>query len=192
MLKRKVIVFNVLIVAVLFFLLSFQFNEWLSLTMPRHQLLQLPGMFVLGILLSYCFPDIKIKNISYGISGVIFIMASMIFWMLPRSVDLAVLHPSINRIMHVNMLIAGFLATAILKNTTLELKMFFLEMTVAMLLATGITLRAFDMLLCSSFTIEQQHETGLYLILIASALFVGTLVMFFRALNKGGKKVPVP
>lgn len=51
----------------------------------------------------------------------------------------------------------------------------------AMMLATGITLRSFDILLCSSFNISQQKETGLYLIIIGALLFVLTFIIFFKA-----------
>lgn len=111
-------------------------------------------------------------------------MASLIFWMLPRSVDESVIHPAFNRIMHFNMLVAGFSTIAIFRNMIFEIKIFFLGMTAAMLLATGITLRVFDMLLCSSFNIDQQKETGFYLIGIAVGLFIGTLIFLFKKLSK--------
>jgi len=184
MLKWKINIIVALIVFVLFYLLSYPLNNWLSLTMPRHQLLQLPAMFVLGITLGASFKKIIVKNISYSIAGIIFIMASLIFWMLPRSVDESVIHPAFNRIMHFNMLVAGFSTIAIFRNMIFEIKIFFLGMTAAMLLATGITLRVFDMLLCSSFNIDQQKETGFYLIGIAVGLFIGTLIFLFKKLSK--------
>ncbi|MBS1949095.1 MAG: hypothetical protein JST47_15140 [Bacteroidetes bacterium] len=183
MFKWKINLIAVLIVSLLFYLLSYPLNDWLSLTMPRHQLLQLPAMFLLGIILNACCPNFEVKNISYGIAGLIFIMASLIFWMLPRSVDESVIHPNFNRTMHFNMLVAGFLTIAILRNTIFEIKIVFLGMVSAMLLATGVALRVFDMLLCSSFTIDQQKETGLYFILIAVGSFTGTLLVLFKSLN---------
>jgi hypothetical protein len=156
--------------------------------MPRHQILQLPAMFILGIILAILFSKINIKNTSYGIAILIFILSSFIFWMLPRSVDLAIINPGFNRIMHVNMLIAGFLAVTVLRNIIFEAKIFFIGMMAAMLLATGITLRAYNLLLCSSFNIQQQKETGYYLIWIALALFAGTVFLLFKGLS--GKENP--
>jgi hypothetical protein len=51
----------------------------------------------------------------------------------------------------------------------------------AMMLATGISLRAFNILLCSSFNIYEQKETGFYLIIIGFLLFVLTFITFFKA-----------
>ena len=79
------------------------------------------------------------------------------------------------------MIIAGFLLMPVLRNIVFEIKILYLGMLSAMVLATGIALRAFDILLCSSFDIGQQKETGLYLIIIGFALFVLTFVAFFKA-----------
>lgn len=181
-------IISVIIVILIFSLISFPLNGWFSFTMPRHQILQLPAMFILGIILAISFSKISIKNTSYGITILIFILSSFIFWMLPRSVDLAIINPGFNRIMHVNMLIAGFLAMTVLRNIIFEAKIFFIGMMAAMLLATGITLRAYNLLLCSSFNIQQQKETGYYLIWIALALFAGTVFLLFKGLS--GKENP--
>ncbi|MBS1632923.1 MAG: hypothetical protein JST10_10165 [Bacteroidetes bacterium] len=183
MFKKKYHIIIALIVSALFYFLSFAWNDWLSLTMPRHQLLQLPSLFFLGIILSQSFPGIHSKETASGIGVLILVMASLVFWMLPRSVDLAVLHPGFNRVMHCNMLFAGFMTIIVFRKIAFEVKIIFLGMFSAMLLATGITLRVFDLLLCSSFTIEQQKETGLYLLIAASVLLITSYFIFFKGLS---------
>ena len=79
------------------------------------------------------------------------------------------------------MLFAGILLIPVLRNILFEIKILFLGMISAMMLATGITLRAFNILLCSSFDIGQQKETGFYLIIIGFLLFVLTFITFFKA-----------
>ena len=152
--------------------------------MPRHQIIQLPAMFGLGLILGIYFPRLNIKETSRGIAVLIFIMISFVFWMLPHSIDYAVINPTFNRIMHLNMLIAGILLMPVLRNSLFEIKILFLGMLSAMMLATGITLRAFDVLLCSSFDIGQQKETGLYLIVIGFILFIVTFIIFFKGLGE--------
>ena len=181
MYKRKKDLVVVLVVLLLFVLLSYPLNGWFCRTMPRHQIIQLPAMFVLGLIAGIYFSTINIKETSRGIAILIFIMASFIFWMLPHSIDKAVMIPAFNRVMHFNIIIAGFLLMPVLRNIVFEIKILFLGMLSAMVLATGIALRAFDILLCSSFDIGQQKETGLYLIIIGFALFVLTFVAFFKA-----------
>ena len=181
MFKGKYDIIITLIIALLFFVLSYPLNGWLSETMPRHQIIQLPSMFLLGLILGIKFSHFSIKETSYGIAILILIMTSLAFWMLPRSIDYAIISPSFNRIMHFNMLLAGFLLMAVLRNIIFEIKILFLGMVSAMILAAGVTLKSFDILLCSSFSIEQQKETGFYLIVVGSLLFVLTLIVFFKA-----------
>lgn len=170
--------------AILFYLGSYPFNEWFSLTMVRHQVLQLPGMLVLGISLGLTFPTLKIKSTSTGIAILIAAMFSFIFWMLPRSIDLTIVYPDFNSVMHVNMIAAGFFLVLVLRDILFEIQLAFFLMAAAMLLAVGATLKVFSIALCSSFTLEQQQETGLLLMLIGAALFVASLAFLFFQLAK--------
>lgn len=176
-----------LIAVLLFYAISFPLNNWFSLTMPRHQIMQLPAMLIIGIVLGMVFSSIHIKDTSFGIGLLIVVMFTLIFWMIPRSIDLTIIYPWFNRVMHINMLVAGFLIPIVLRNIIFEVKIAFLLMISAMLITTGASLRSFTILLCSSFTIEQQGETGWYLLIIGGGLFVATLIVFFRGLAKSGK-----
>lgn len=188
MLKRKITLsITLLLIVIAFYLISFYWNEWFCITMPRHQLMQLPSMFFIGIIIALYFPKLFIKDISWSIAVLIFIMSSLIFWMLPHSIDYAVINTSFNRIMHINMLVTGFLLILVFRKIFFELKILFLGMITAMLLASGITLSVFNMLLCSSFTIEQQKQTGILLMIIAATMFVFTAIIFFRTLKNNAK-----
>lgn len=167
----------------LFYLVSFTANAWFSLTMPRHQTLQLPIMFALGVGLAFGFSRATIKSAEWKIDALIFVMGTLIFWMLPRSVDWAAFDADFNRIMHVTMVVSGFLCVTALRGASVELRMAFLGMVAAMLLAVGFTLQTFDILLCSAFTISQQQETGLALLLIGGALLVAIVGVFIRSLG---------
>ena len=172
--------FSIVFIGILFYFLSFQWNEWLCSNMVLHQIVQLPAMIGLGIFLAFAFPKIRIVPLHWGISILIFIASSIVFWMLPHSIDYAVIHNWFNRIMHINMLICGFLIIAVFRGILFEIKIYFLGMVSAMLIASGITLRVFDILLCSSFNIQQQNQTGAFLILLGTILVIYTLITFFR------------
>ena len=86
--------------------------------------------------------------------------------------------------MHINMFVAGFLIFLTLKHTLFEIRILFLGMVTAMMIATGITLLTYNLLLCSAFTIDQQKETGTQLIIIGLILFATTLFVFFRGLGR--------
>ncbi|MCO6497849.1 MAG: hypothetical protein J5I50_09325 [Chitinophagaceae bacterium] len=178
--KRQATILFILIIAILGWLISFFWNEYLSETMMRHQVMQLPAMVLLGVLTGLYFKKLVVKDLAWQISLLIMVMTSFIFWMLPRSVDMAVIDPLYNRSMHLNMFVAGLVIVAVLRAAVFEIKIAFLGMVAAMTLAVGITLRVFNILLCSSFNIFQQQETGLYLIFLSIALFLLTYITFFR------------
>jgi small basic protein len=185
----KIIKHNIILLGLIiaFWILSYTYNDWLCETMPRHQLIQLPSMILIGLILGKIFGN-KIKlELQWSISILIIAAFSVVFWMIPRSIDLAVIHADFNRLMHVDMIITGFFIKSILKNTIPEVKITFLGMISSMTIATGIALTAFNLLLCSSFTIEQQKETGKLLIIIGILLYFFTLITFFRESNPSTK-----
>ncbi len=182
--KRITFILSIGILGVLFFILSFPLNHWLSQTMPRHQLIQLPLMLVIGLFIGYQNKNINITNLPWGIAILILALFSLMFWMLPRSIDLTVVYPWFNRVMHLHIVGVGFFISLVFRNIMFEVQMAFLLMLSAMLIATGAVLKTFAILLCSSFTIEQQHETGLYLLSFGILLFVVTLFLFFKGLGK--------
>lgn len=185
----KIIKHNIILLGLIiaFWILSYTYNDWLCETMPRHQLIQLPSMILIGLILGKIFGN-KIKlELQWSISILIIAAFSVVFWMIPRSIDLAVIHADFNRLMHVDMIITGFFIQSILKNTIPEVKITFLGMISSMTIATGIALTAFNLLLCSSFTIEQQKETGKLLIIIGILLYFFTLITFFKESNPSPK-----
>ncbi len=163
---------------------SFPLNSWFSETMPRHQLLQLPAMLILGIVAGWQFSKRIRPGISGSISIFIVVMASLIFWMLPHSIDRSVISPAFNRLMHINIFGVGFFCIPAIRNLILELRVLFLGMIAAMFIAAGYTLTSYDTLLCSSFDIIQQQETGAKLIIIGASLFALNLFVFFRGLGR--------
>ncbi len=182
--RKQASLISLPVICLLFIIVSFPMNEWFCETMPRHQLLQLPAMLFLGVITGVIFRKISIGDIAWGICILIITMFSIIFWMLPHSIDAAVINTWFNRAMHLNMLAAGFFLVLVFREIIFEIRIAFLWMMSAMLLATGITLKYFDILLCSSFTIAQQNETGYYLLLSGSGLFLATMIFFFHGLGR--------
>lgn len=164
-------------------LIAWPANAWFSLTMPRHQALQLPIMAGMGALAATRFKTLTIRGLSLQLSLLIGMLASLTFWMLPRSIDLAVVFPSFNRLMLANMLVVGFFCVVVFRALAWEIRILFQGMVAAMLLATGFALRAITVLLCSAYSVSQQHETGLALAAYGAAIFLTTVVSVFRGLG---------
>ncbi|HMW65575.1 MAG TPA: hypothetical protein PK695_06270 [Chitinophagaceae bacterium] len=111
-------------------------------------------------------------------------MFSFIFWMLPHSIDAAVIDIRFNRFMLLNMFAAGLLLYPVLKYIRFEVRILFLGMFAAMIIATGIALISFNILLCSAFNIEQQKETGAGMIKAGVLFFFLALFVFFKGIGK--------
>ncbi len=173
-----------ILVTTTLFVVAFPLNEWMSKTMTRHQVIELPIMFFGGIIIGRYGWKLRTKNNFVNVAMIIFIMFTLIFWMLPKSVDLAALNPSIDKMMNLHVFIAGLLTNSLLKGTIFEIKIFFLGMMAAMIMAVGITLRVFNLLLCSSFSIDQQRETGFYMILISILLYIFTTYVLMSNIAK--------
>lgn len=182
--SKTIHIIFITVISGLAWVISFPLNEWFSATMPRHQLLQLPAMLLLGILAGLRYSRLIPIRFPWDVALLIFIMASLVFWMLPRSIDTAVIHPAFNRLMHVTMLAAGFLTITVLRQTIFEIRIAFMAMVSVMVFVTGMTLVTFNILLCSSFNIEQQKETGLRLLITGMFFAAGTLFTFFSGLGK--------
>lgn len=85
--------------------------------------------------------------------------------------------------MHLNMLIAGFLFVPTMRQILFEIKIIFLGMVSAMIIATGIALNSFNILLCSAFDIAQQKVTGKILLISGLIFYAVSIVIFFRGLR---------
>lgn len=179
---HSIIVLGVAIVSI--GLVSFVYNDWFSQTMPRHQLLQLPFFLILGLVVTRYFKLPIPQSESVKISGIIFVMGSLIFWMLPLSIDLTVIYPWFNRLMHLHLFIAGILLFLSIHRASLPIKIVFYGMLTAMLIGSGIILNNFSILLCSAFNIPQQQETGNYLMAIGVFFLILTYLTFFIRVGK--------
>lgn len=78
----------------------------------------------------------------------------------------------------------GFLTISSIRHTIPEVKIIFLGMVAAMIIAGGIALLSFNILLCSAFTIEQQKQTGTLLTLLGIALYFFMAFILFSSLSK--------
>ncbi|MBS0619776.1 MAG: hypothetical protein JSR44_16435 [Spirochaetes bacterium] len=179
-------------VAIFFALFSFPLNAWFSLTMLRHQIIQLPAMFILGAIAGAVLYPPRFKNRSLKIALLIATMATLIFWMLPRSIDLTIVYPWFNRVMHGSIFIAGAGTVWGLRGNFFEAQIAFPLMLAAMLITGGAALRSFTILLCSSFTLADQQATGFYLLCIGALIFIGTITFLLQRLGATASESAYP
>lgn len=144
-------------------------------SMPFHMLFQIPMLILAGKLLKN-----KPKNVQYSLfestAQWLWIYLSTTFWMLPISVDKALLYPAWDIFKVLSLLITGAVVKVVFHSNRL-LALFFIGSMTMMLFFVGVYYQQTDTRLCNAYLIESQQLTGIGLIVIACLLL---LFLFFK------------
>jgi len=147
----------------------------LNATMPRLMLIQIPALLSLGYISSY-FIKSQFVLLNYrGIAGLIFFIGSLLFWMIPHSLDMVVSSASANQLMHINLLFAGFVLAKSLPQMEFITKVTFIIYLLVMLFSLAFVYVNANILFCSVFSIEQQHMVGRYLFWESGVFFAALI-----------------
>lgn len=144
-------------------------------SMPFHMLFQIPMLILAGNLLKN-----KPKKVQYSLfestAQWLWIYLSTTFWMLPISVDKALLYPAWDIFKLLSLLITGAVIKVVFYSNHL-LALFFIGSMAMMLFFVGVYYQQTDTRLCNAYLIESQQVTGIGLIVIACFLL---LFLFFK------------
>ena len=147
-------------------------DSFLDASMSHHMLLQMPLLAGLGCAAASFWPVQRLRLASLGLCCIFFAMGSLVFWMLPRSLDTAVTVAWVDQVMHANMLVAGWSLAIGLPRLPFHTKMAFGVYSLAMALTAGVVYAAAVVPVCSTYSVQQQNEAGVLLLWIGTALFV--------------------
>ena len=147
-------------------------DSFLDLSMSRHMLLQMPLLVGLGYAAGLIWPIPRFRLASLGLSAIFFAMGSLMFWMLPRSLDTAVTMAWADQAMHVNMLAAGWSLAIGLPRLPFHTKMAFGVYGLAMALTAGVVYATAVVPVCSRYSVQQQNAAGALMLWIGATLFV--------------------
>jgi hypothetical protein len=135
-------------------------------------LLQMPLLVGLGYAAGLMWPMPQHRLAPLGLSAVFFAMGSLVFWMLPRSLDTAVTVAWADQAMHLNMLAIGWSLAIGLPRLPFHTKMAFGVYGLAMALTAGVVYATTVVPVCSRYSVQQQNEAGALLLWIGCALFI--------------------
>jgi hypothetical protein len=137
-------------------------------SMTFHMLFQIPMLIFAGYLLKN-----KPKKVQYTLfestAQWLWIYLSSTFWMLPISIDKALLYPPWDVFKLLSLLITGAVLKVVFQSNRL-LALFFIGSMAMMLFFVGFYYQQTDTRLCNAYLIESQQVTGLGLIVIACLL----------------------
>ncbi len=144
-------------------------------SMPFHMLFQIPMLILAGNLLKN-----KPKKLDYSLvestAQWLWIYLSTTFWMLPISLDKALLYPEWDFFKVLSLLITGAVIKVVFHSNR-QLALFFIGSMAMMFFFVGFYYQQTDTRLCNAYLIESQQVTGIGLIIIACLLL---LFLFFK------------
>ena len=154
------------------------FNELNQSNMAFHMLFQLPMLILAG----YMLYEKKFKQylLIDNVAMWLWIYFSGLFWMLPISLDKALINPSWDVFKIISLLITGALLKVVL-NSYRILSLFFIGSTVMMLFFVGIYFQTTENRLCNAYLIESQQITGYGLIILAFLILIALLFFLVKA-----------
>ncbi|MDH5681624.1 MAG: hypothetical protein OEZ36_08555, partial [Spirochaetota bacterium] len=151
-------------------------DKYLDANMSRHMLIQIPFLLVLGYLSGHRLRHKLISSNQRGLPGFIFFVGTMIFWMIPRSLDEAALSSLVDNMMHFNMLLAGFALGHSASRLTFPLKGALAIYGLSMIISMGFAYSNYNSLICAAYNLEQQRELGGYLLYLSPVLFIALII----------------
>ncbi len=146
-------------------------DSFLDASMSRHMLLQMPLLVGMGFAAAWLWPAARLRTSSMRVSAIIFAIGSLLFWMLPRSLDTAVTVAWADQAMHANMLVVGWSLAVSLPRLPFQAKVSLGIYGLAMALAAGAIYASAVVPVCSTYSVQQQNEAGTLLLWIGATLF---------------------
>ena len=169
--KRSVLAWSVEAVV----LASPPLHGWIHAVMPRLLLLEVPAWLALGWLVGRGRQRALRPFNPHGLTGLVFFLGALGFWMIPRSVDWVSTSVSADWIMHATLLGAGAALAASLPTMPFVLRGALGIYGASMTFALGMIYSGYSALLCGTFDLAQQKDTGH--VLLAACPVVALLVI---------------
>jgi len=100
----------------------------------------------------------------------------LMFWMIPRSIDLTQIDPHMNGLYVFSLFVVGFLLSRYLPLLPGVARVVYALYFSSMIVALGLLYASLTTLLCSAFTLEDQHAFGRVLVPFGLVLYTLALV----------------
>jgi len=173
-------IFKIAAIKLRYFALLLSFIAWLILALPKiqmvlqqnmlsHMLLQIPLLILIGIIIGLSLNTryhIKVTY-SYALPGLLIASFSLLFWMLPRSLDASLSYPSyaVAKFTTLPLLIGIPLALCWHAITAIT-KGFFITQIISMLMVLAWLYIESPIRLCNYYLINEQQQLGYALLFL--------------------------
>ena len=149
------------------------FKFLLASSMVVHMLIQIPSLILAGYWLNAQNKPIN-SSLSLSLSCWLWILLASMFWMLPISLDKALIYSDWDIFKIITLVLSGMLLKPAFAGPKV-LSLFFAGSSLMMLFSVGHFYQDSESRLCNSYLLESQQTTGLGLMLLAAALLLFAL-----------------
>jgi hypothetical protein len=142
--------------------------------MTWHMVVQMPILFAGGWFLMGGGWDLTKKSLGswnqFGLTGFIAAQLIITYWMLPISIDRAVVMPQVDVFKLLSLIASGALVKTSISRSPAVLQLFFVGYIVSMLITTGVFLATTERRLCNAYSMESQLSAGYGVVALGIAL----------------------
>lgn len=143
-------------------------------SMAWHMVVQMPILFAGGWFLMGSARDLSKRSPrswnQFGLTGFIAAQFIITYWMLPISIDRAVIMPQVDALKLLSLMASGALIQTSVSRSPVVLQLFFVGYIVSMLISTGVFLATTERRLCNAYSMESQLSAGYGVITLSVAL----------------------
>ena len=143
-------------------------------SMAWHMVIQMPilfasGWFLMGGVWGFSKTSPGSWN-QFGLTGFIAAQFIITYWMLPISIDRAVVMPQVDVFKLLSLMVSGALIKTSISRSPAVLQLFFVGYIVSMLITTGVYLATTERRLCNAYSMESQLSAGYGVVALGIAL----------------------
>jgi hypothetical protein len=143
-------------------------------SMTWHMVVQMPTLFAGGWFLMSGGWDAQKTSLGhwnqFGLTGFIAAQFIITYWMLPISIDRAVVMPQVDVFKLLSLMVSGALIKTSISRSPAVLQLFFVGYIVSMLITTGVYLATTERRLCNAYSMESQLSAGYGVVALGIAL----------------------
>jgi len=149
-----------------------------------HMDFQMPLLILAGasFKIDYALPEMLDKTNLFGLTSFFATQTILAYWMLPLSVDKAIIDWRYDVVKIVSLVICGYLIKVSFKRATTVIEIFFLGFFISMTIVVGYFYMTSPTRLCNVYTLDSQILAGQGLIVIA--VFLSITWALIRILSK--------
>ena len=149
-----------------------------SATMPRKALVESLLLLLCGWAASRPYPGRRMA--SHAPSAVVAATLLFLFWMIPRSIDLTQIYSGANILYVISLFATGFLLSHYFPLLPSVARVAYALYFSSMLAAFGLLYASQSTLLCSAYTLEDQHAFGWMLVSLGLVAYLFVLASMTR------------